>query len=272
MVANFELGFHTLWEIPTEDWVGIGFGLSGLLLVSLFYRPRHLNPKPLSTIQRLAVLAPWAALLAFCVKSGMVTGARIIAPYYPLLLSLLLLRNQIQLTKSLWWRSVLCLALLLAFPVVIVTPGHPLWPAQSVLAELDKVKPGNRLITRARQVYTVYSARSDSLAAVRALLPPGLKVVGFMADGDDMDVSLWRPYGQRRVEHILLTDSPAQIRERKIEYVVVGGAHLKANETNLSDWLDRTGAELVASTTATVKVVEGSQPWYVVRLKPDPRK
>jgi hypothetical protein len=36
------------------------------------------------------------------------------------------------------------------------------------------------------------------------MLPPGLKIVGFVGTADDIDISLWRPYFTRRVEHILL--------------------------------------------------------------------
>ena len=35
MVANFEQGFIFLGEMPTEDWAGLGFGLSVLLAVAL---------------------------------------------------------------------------------------------------------------------------------------------------------------------------------------------------------------------------------------------
>src|SRR5207247_1015870 len=35
MMANFENGFHRLSELPTEDWAGLGFGLSVLLLISI---------------------------------------------------------------------------------------------------------------------------------------------------------------------------------------------------------------------------------------------
>jgi hypothetical protein len=35
----------------------------------------------------------------------------------------------------------------------------------------------------------------------------------------------------------------------------------------LDTWLQKTGAELVASTNATLKVSEGPQPWHVVRFK-----
>jgi hypothetical protein len=36
----------------------------------------------------------------------------------------------------------------------------------------------------------------------------------------------------------------------------------------LDAWLQKTGAELVAGTNATLKVSEGRQPWFVVRFKP----
>jgi hypothetical protein len=127
--------------------------------------------------------------------------------------------------------------------------------------------PDQRLVARALKVYTVYSERSDSLAGVRALLPPGIKVLGFIGTEDDCDTSLWRPFFGQRVEHFLLTDPPEQIRQR-VQYVVVGGCNLKERSTTLDAWLQFSGAELVATTNATLKVGEGLQPWYVVRFKP----
>jgi hypothetical protein len=114
--------------------------------------------------------------------------------------------------------------------------------------------------------YTVYSGRSDTLAGVRALLPPDLKVVGFIGTADDCDISLWRPFGVRRVEHFFLADPPEQIRQR-VQYVVVGGFNLKEHNTILDAWLQQSGAELVVTTNATLKVAEGLQPWYIVRFK-----
>ena len=128
--------------------------------------------------------------------------------------------------------------------------------------------PGIRpaLLARALKVYTTYAQRHDSLAGVRDLLPAGTGVVGFVAGADDADISLWRPIGGRHVEHFMLTDPPAQIR-RQVEYAVVGGFNLKMRHTTIEDWLQQSGAELVASTNATLKVSEGPQPWFVVRFK-----
>jgi hypothetical protein len=65
---------------------------------------------------------------------------------------------------------------------------------------------------------------------------------------------------------VLLQDTLDEIRRRDIQYVVVGGAYLNAQQTSLDNWLQRARAELIAQTRATLKVSEGPQNWYVVRL------
>ena len=279
MTANFELGFHQVSELPSEDWSGLGFGLSVLLVCSVlgawWHRLRSGNNLPLQMpsglpplLRWLVLLAAWVALLAYCVKSGMVTGARLISPYYPLLLPLILIgSHQTRVVRSRWWKTAAILVILIAVPVMVVTPGRPLWPAKTILGYLQKTS-GSRLVDRALVVYTVYGERSDPLAKVRQLLPKDVQVVGFMADGDDMDISLWRPFGARRVKYILLGEDGESIRRRGIRFAVVGGAYLNASGVGLEDWLKRTGADLFATTSARLKVAEGIQPWYVVRFEP----
>ncbi|HVM48902.1 MAG TPA: hypothetical protein VMU04_12795 [Candidatus Acidoferrum sp.] len=109
--------------------------------------------------------------------------------------------------------------------------------------------------------------RWDSLAQLRATLPKELRVVGFLGHGDDVDISLWRPFFSRRVEHILLQDTPEQIRQRHIEYIVVSGGYLAGSGMQLAEWLQRTGAEVLGKATVTQTVTRGPQPWYVVRLR-----
>jgi len=276
MTANFEQGFQMLPELPTEDWAGIGFGLSLLLLVSvsasfLMGRSAKRNPEPSPLVPaklcRWVLIAPWFALLAFGMKSGMVTPQRLIAPYYPLLLPLFLVgAGQSQIIRRCWWRVMVGVVLLLALVVLVLSPDRPLWPAKTILSGAQARHPGQHLTARALKVYTIYSGRSDPLAGVRALLPPDIKVVGFIGTEDDTDISLWRPFGERRVEHFFLTDPPEQIRQH-VQCVVLGGFNLKEHNTTLDAWLQSSGAELVATTNATLKVAEGLQPWYVVRFK-----
>jgi hypothetical protein len=276
--ANFESGFHIVGELPTEDWVGLGMGVTLLAVISvaasLYYRQRFRasgcrsgNRALPEGIRKAFLISVWVALLAYCMKTGMVTGARLISPYYPLILpTLLLIRGQSRVVRTVWWSVLVWAVMLVAFPVLMLTPGRPLWPAQTVLTKLRAAHPQSHALGRALEVYTVYSIRPDPLANVRALLPPDLRVIGFMGAEDDIDISFWRPFGRHIVRHVLVADSPEWIRQSGIEYIVVGGFNLKLKGTTLEEWLQRTRAEVVASAMATVKVAEGPQTWYVVKL------
>ncbi|TAK93734.1 MAG: hypothetical protein EPO07_17735 [Verrucomicrobia bacterium] len=286
MTANFEQGFQMLWELPTEDWTGVGAGVSVLMIVSVFWSvaadvkrrswpgatPFRLLTSAATQMPslafRLALISPWLALLAYCAKSGMVTPARLIAPYYPLLLPLLLVgAEQSALVRRSWWRGLAWLVFLAAFSVLIVTPARPLWPAQTILSRALAAKPGNRLIERGLKTYSVYSVRADPLAKIRERLPPDLKVVGFLGTEDDLDISLWKPYGSRHVEPIMLGDSAEDIRARKIQYAVVSEFQFQLANTSFDEWLARVPAEVLASETITVRVSTGPQKWFVVRFK-----
>ena len=291
MIANFEPGFMWLGELPTEDWAGIGFGLSVLLagsVVAVFFQHRTSNIEHRTSNEMaghpvnigcsaldvecwmfpLLRLTPWLALLAYTMKSGMVTPGRLIAPYYILLLPLLLVgARQSQIVRRAWWRILTAGVLILAFVVLVLTPDRPLWPAQTILSKLAAKHPNQHLISRARDVYAVYAKRSDPLADVRDLLRKDVQTVGFIGAEDDSDISLWLPLGSRRVEHFLLSDPPERFRQEHIEYVVVGGLNLQLRRTTLDAWLQKSGAELVVSTNATLKVSEGPQQWFVVRFK-----
>jgi hypothetical protein len=95
----------------------------------------------------------------------MSTGARLISPYYPLLLPLLLAGSkQAQIVRTRWWRLMVWVVIGLAIPVLVLTPGRPLWPAQTILSHLQERHPGQRLIARAFNVYSVYATRADPLA------------------------------------------------------------------------------------------------------------
>ena len=272
-IADFQPGFSQVGELPNEDWAGMGFGLSVLLAISVaaafFVRkarqPSVFSPQP----SALLLVAPWIALLFFCAKSAMNTPARLVAPYYPLLLPLLLTSaGQSQIVRRAWWRALTGGVLLLALVVLTLSPDRQLWPAKTILSRLAARHPDSHLISRALDVYTVYAKRSDPLADVRALLPPDIKTVGFIGAEDDCDISLWLPLGSRRVEHFLLSDPPERFRGQTIQYAVVGGVNLQLRGMTLDAWLQKSGAELVGSTNATLKVSEGPQPWFVVRFKP----
>jgi len=220
-----------------------------------------------AALRRCVLLAAWVSLAVYCMKSGMTTTARLISPYYPLLLPLLLIgAAQSEIVRRWWWRGLVAGVLFFAFVVVIVVPDRPLWPAKTILTKIHERQPGQPLVNRALKVYTVYADRWDSLAGVRTLLPPGTTVVGFLGGVDDCDISLWRPFFERRVEHFQLADSPEKIRERA-EYVVVSETAMAGQGVPFNEWLQKSGATVIASTNAMLKVSAGAQSWQIVRFE-----
>ena len=281
MNRNFEESYQNLWELPTEDWAGVGAGVGWLMVIAaawaVFKKPRPMTPQrdggitPL--VRKLALLSPWLALIAYSAKSGMVTPGRLIAPYYPLLLPLLVVgAEQAELVRRRWWRLLVWLVFITAFAVLIVTPARPLWPAQTILSRAVQTKPDSRFLTRALTTYAVYANRSDPLPALREQLPNDLKLVGFLGTPDDLDISFWRPYLSRQVAQINAAETAEQLRERKITHAIVSGAGIEWSafaNTNLTlqSWLTQTRAEVLTNTSATVTVSAGPQPWYLVRFK-----
>lgn len=277
MVRNFEDGFHVLWELPTEDWAGVGAGVTVLAIISAVWavggwRARKRGPEVVTGIPRrivlLALMTPWVALMAYGAKSGMVTPARLIAPYYALLLPLLLVGpEQVGLVRRRWWRVLAGMVFVVAFGVLIVTPPRPLWPAKTVLTRWVDALPEDRLLQRALATYTAYSVRADPHAELRALLPADLDVVGFLGTHDDLDISFWKPYGGRRVAQIGHRETAELVRARKLKYAVVSGLHFELARQNFEDWLTAMRAEVVAQKTLTISLSAGAQSWYIVRFR-----
>lgn len=274
---NFEWPFHQLWEIPTEDWAGIGPGVTTLMLVAggatvlAWFRSRKWPAAPQAIpplIWKLTLLSAWIGLAAYCVKSGMVTPGRLIAPYYPLLLPALLLgAGQIALLRTRIWRGLVWLTFVSALAVLVVTPPRPLWPAKTILTRLHSSQPDQKLIERALATYTAYSIRNDPLAELRTHLPADLKVVGMVAGPDDLDISLWRPFGTRKVAHIsALATNDSQVTALKLSYAVVSDLHLQFEKVDLAQWTNYTKAQIVTNVVTTINVSSGPQIFYVVRF------
>lgn len=274
---HFIPGFFQVGEMPTEDAAGLGLGLSVLLAFSVaakFFsrRPGESSLKSQSgdgkVLRFCIVIAPWIALLVYSAKSGMTTAARLIAPYYPLLLPLLLAgMASSQLVRRRAWHILVFGNWVVAIAVLISTPARPLWPAQTILTRLVARHPHSHGLSRARDVYSVYASRPDPLASVRGLLPQGVRVVGFAGGTDDSEISFWLPFGSRRVKDFLVTDSPVEIRKRGIEYAIITSMQLPQKGLTVDDWLKKSGAELLAITHATLKIETGEQTFYLVRFK-----
>ena len=284
---NFEgsrLHITNLGELPLEDGAGLGFAISVMIVVSVmgaailrWPRTESSRQPPLPPTRRWLQSglrwSPYVALLVYMAKTGLITGARLITPYYALLVPALLMGSSHQwIVRALWWRWMAAGTFLLAVVVVVVAPTRPLWPAGSTLSALRQRHPASAVLERADLVYSVFDSRWDILEPVRDLLPPGVQQIGYVFLGDPPETSLWRPFGSRRVWHLLPSDPVNYLRERGIEYVVVGsdGCETPIDGVSLDEWVPswvkRVKGTVVGQVTLRIKARMGPATWYVVRL------
>ena len=268
--AKFQLG-----EMQMEETTGLGFGLSLLLLPLLTSRWRTRRRawcKEPPFITRPAFLVPagaWLVTLYFLTQSGLACPARYLAPSYVLLLApLLCLPRASELLRRRWWRGLAMFGFILAALLVIVTPSRPLWPAQTLLRAIHADASDSPLLKRIWTVYSVYGARADGFAPVRAILPPDLKVLGLVSF-DDPETSLWRPFGSRRIIHVTDSDDGQSLRRKGVEQVLVSDYIVTDHQhLTLPEWLSRLDAEIISSLDLTLRATRGPTRWHLVRLRP----
>ena len=263
--------------IQTEE--GAGFGVAiwclwlGSALASLFCRrqsfgaDRAIVGGNLHGTRRIVLLVlPWIAFLVYLANAGMGQEGRLLSPYYPLIIPLLLVSpTQESIVRRWWWRGGAVIAFFMAGTLLVLAPARPLLPCERLLQNFQK----GEFLDRARMSYLAYSHRGDQLARVRALIPPEVSVIGFASKGNEIEPSLWRPFGTRRVVYVLPGDTAADLRRLGVEYLVIGDETLAVRKQSFDDWLKEYGAEKVGQVTIN-SLYSPYAPfdWYVSRFSP----
>jgi hypothetical protein len=274
---HFEIGpaHWQLGDLAVEENSGVGFGVTMLLLTSLVAVAIHRRRRPetaaapVDWLRRWVCITPWVGLAFMLSKLGFSSGTRYLAPFYPLVMMGLLCGSaQSELVRRKWWRACAVAGFGLAMLMVVVTPPRPLWPAGWVMSHYEAGLRASHLGARIFNVYSVYGARAEAFAAVRDSLPDDEKVVG-MVTFDDPEASLWRPFGKRRIRHVIESDSASDLQSEGIRYVVVSKekfSHLY-NES-FDAWLARMNGKVVSSFVLNLRAGSDPTEWVVVRLSP----
>jgi len=269
-IAEFRLE-----EMQIEENAGLGLGICWLVIISVtavvwqrraeFCRWRL----PAGEACWLAGLrwTPWVSLLALLSQSEVYPIARILAPYYSVLLpGFLALPGQEKLLCRRWWRAAAAAVFLMAGILLVLSPPRPLFPARTIFAALLAHHPQSPGLERAETVYTVYHNRSEAFAPVLARLPPDLKVLGLFTY-DDPETSLWRPFGSRRIEHICPGDTAEDMRRRGIHFVLIPPEKLKTwFKEDPAEWVRQLHAEVVQKIPLQLRIQDGVMDWWLVKL------
>jgi hypothetical protein len=260
------------YELATEEGASLGLGLGVLAaLIPLAALAGGGWRRPGGRDAGFWIsLAAMMAFLVFCAKTGSEAAPRLAAPYYPMLLIPLLRRpvNE-RLTRRRWWRSLAVIAAASILPALILTPARPLWPARSILAALVSAHPGSSFLARTREVFEVYAQRHDYLAPLKKHFPPGVRTIGYVPTGNDLTVSLWRPFGERRVLEVLQPSrADAAVRELRGSIIVASGRALQDHfGLSVEAFSAAVGARVSGHERFAIKVSVGIEDWYVFAVE-----
>jgi hypothetical protein len=264
----------TMEEMQIEESGGFGFGMSLLVTISsigaVFVGRSRREKSVAAGMQRLQWVVFTAlaiSMLAVMKLSFAGSTPRLLSPYYPLLIiPFLLHRGQECLIRRRWWRAGVIGIWLMAVLLLILSPARPLFPAQTVLSFLRQRGVAGPAITRAEKVYSVYGQRHDAFAPVVRVLPPDLKVLGFVTF-DDPEPSLWWPFGSRRIVHIGPDDTADFLRNAGVHYVLISPEkYTLLFHSSLESWLNQMRATVVESIPLTLRAGSHEVKWLLVRV------
>ncbi|MGA2802226.1 MAG: hypothetical protein ABSE97_07670 [Verrucomicrobiota bacterium] len=263
-------------EMQMEESSGLGFGVCALLLASMVAAMFAGRNHPGDTRQRnrglmwqtCVRLAPIVSLVALLSQSHMGVTSRLVIAYYAFLLPpVLVCAGHEWVVTRRWWKISAFAVFIMAAGLLVLSPARSLFPALTLVEKLQARQPDSRLLARMREVYSVYRGRDDGFAPARAVLPPGLKVLGVVTF-DDPETSLWRPFGSRRIEHVCPQDTPADLKQGGVEYILVREELLAPwFKCSLDDWLKQMNARVVQKIPLNLRASRGALDWYLVQLQ-----
>lgn len=214
--------------------------------------------------------AGWIAAFAYSVKLGSEATARLMLPYYPLLLATILrwLRPLSRRQRRLM-TAIGCCSLLSGMPILILNPARPLWPWHSTLTCLEKRLPdGSTLAGRLRNVYEVYAQRGDELTPLLECIPADSDRIAAGNLQSRSESSLWRPYGQRIVLRVADEDLPALDIpvSADVEWLVLRLPGLPTSMQDIDAWAQAHGHRIVCRKPIEYFASVGPEDWAVIQL------
>jgi hypothetical protein len=256
-------------ELQVEETAGLGCGLSILLLWLLFkkIRTREWLSAGIFSPQILVPLGAWAGVGVFLIRVGISGPARYLLPFYFLLLAPVLAGNIAGgVFRQRAWRAASFAIFSIAGFLLVFSPPRPLLPMVPLLKSFDAENSPHKFLQRVWTVYSVYDARPECFAPVIQKLPPDASPLGFIAF-DEPEAALWKPFGSRRIVHIVREDSPELIRGEGLHYALVSerffGQHYPMK---FDDWLARNRAVLVEKFELRNHAAREPEGWWLVRF------
>ena len=252
-------------ELPQEESAGVGLGITVLVLMTVAFAWRHWGFGKINRqVLNVGALA-WVALLAFMLKTGSEHTARLLAPYYPLLLlPALSLPGVEDLVRRRWHENCARVVGVFVAVTLILTPARPLWPGEKVLGWLCQAFPHNGQLTRAREVYAVYRQRNRLFDPLLRFVPDSVNTIGFIGGWEDAEGPAWQPLGRRKVVRLETNDL---LETASLEWIIAKNSRVAQSPADFGNWIHQHGGEVVAERAITSTFQTGPEQWSVLRFK-----
>ena len=260
-----------------EENSGMGIGITAFTGLCLLYGlGRRFGPSKV----RATRVAWWVgagvavAWLGYMAKMGSEGAPRLLAAYYAPAIAVILCILPLDGTvvHRRLWKLVAYVAIGMAFPLVILSPSRPLLPAGLIAKSLRTCGAPASAVAQLTDNYRLRASRFHGLKFLRQSIPKTETVVGEIMGVDDVSISLWQPFGSRKVVEVSPTDATsAQLEVGQIHYVVVSEAALKQNfKMSLDDLLKKWAMTVVQKENVVFKTQRKAETWYLLHsLNPD---
>ncbi|HTV39231.1 MAG TPA: hypothetical protein VMF08_01540 [Candidatus Sulfotelmatobacter sp.] len=216
------------------------------------------------------VITSWVAALALLSQSTVYPIGRIMAPYYILLLPLLLRSPYHEkLVRKYWWRAGALFVFALAAGLLIISPARPLFPVGTVLAKIQSSHPNSKLLARIEEVYSVYHNRNHAFAPVLGALPADSKVLGIISY-DDPETSLWQPFGSRRIVCVKPSDNWDYLNSQGVQIVLARMSLFGARFPDYADWSAKMNATIIDKFKLNIRADNSHADWYLIEIHKSP--
>lgn len=219
---SFE-SFGYLGRSAHEENSGVGLWISLFAGISICAGRYYRKIEPSASRHRLGWLRwlPFISLAVFMARDGTYQSARQMASYYTLLFpALLVAKGQSILVRKKWWQALILLSMLLTAAFLIIAPDRPLFPAETIFGSLTKQHPQSRFLSRIWSSYSCQISIETQWNGFKNEIPPNERVIGFATIRGSQEAGQWVPFGSRRIERVLPTDTPRQLESRHIHYVL----------------------------------------------------
>ena len=202
-------------------------------------------------------------------KVGTYQNARQLAPYYVFLFpSMLHVAGHARVVRRTAWQCLAYAVMLATLILVILSRGHPLFPAQTLFEWLAEKYPNTKSIGRLSVSYSTQSIVQNQVNCLSDDLPHGEKIIGYYSTFNCVaEPGLWQPLGVRQIFRVLPGDTPEQVRRLPLRYLVVDEQALLHTKQSMEEWLKIYDAELVKEKAFTIQWGKPLRHLYLVRLR-----